>query len=232
MFTRNSIYISYTGDMKTKLVTAALILSATVIYSPYANAQDTKLSVKSYRSVNFMAINTTPTGTIESYIVNDNEAYYADMNKAAAKMNSRASYMVSEQFVFDNLNTLKKEFSVADIYFDLDDAGIRADAIPVLDKLVNLMMENPEIYVATTSYSDSRMSKYNEKLALNRTLAANAYLVSKGIRAERLLIEKHGRPGMSNPCNNDPSCTLAVQQLNRRTEFNIVYNGINLSQTN
>lgn len=218
--------------MKTKLVTAALILSATVIYSPYANAQDTKLPVMSFRSVNFMAINTTPAGKIESYIVNDNEAYSADMNEAAAKLNRRALYMVSEQFVFDNLSTLKKEFSVADIYFELDDAGIRPDAIPVLDKLVNLMMENPGISVATTSYSDSRMSKYNEKLALSRAQAANAYLVSKGIQAERLLIDKHGRPGMTNPCNDDPSCTLAVQQLNRRTEFNIVYNGINLGQTN
>ena len=216
--------------MKTKLFTAALILSANFIYSPYANAQDTKLPVKAYRSVNFMAINNDPSHTERFSLTgsSNNEA----RNAASEKMNRRALYMVSEQFVFDNLGTLKKEFSVSDIYFDLDDAGIRADAIPVLDKLVNLMMENPGIYVATTSFSDSRMSKYNEKLALRRAQAANAYLVSKGIQAERLLIEKHGRPGMSNPCNNDPSCTLAVQQLNRRTEFNIVYNGINLAQTN
>lgn len=216
--------------MKTKLVTAALILSATVIYSPYANAQNTKLSVNSYQSVNFMANNNDPSQT-EMFSLNGS-SNNDELKAISEQMNSKALYMVSEQFVFDNLSTLKKVFSIADIYFDLDDAGIRADAIPVLDMLVNLMMENPGIYVATTSYSDSRMSKYNEKLALSRAQAANAYLVSKGIQAERLLIEKHGRPGMSNPCNNDPSCTLAVQQLNRRTEFNIVYNGINLAQTN
>lgn len=162
-------------------------------------------------------------------------ASYSVENKVSAlKENAsvRSLYMSSEQYVFDNLGSLKKFFSAKDIYFDLDQSAIRPDAIPTLDKLVNLMMEHPEISVATTAFSDTRFSKYNAKLALNRAQAANAYLISKGIGADRLLIEKHGRPQVSNPCNNDPSCSLAVQQLNRKTEFNIVYNGVNLGQIN
>jgi outer membrane protein OmpA-like peptidoglycan-associated protein len=161
-------------------------------------------------------------------------SYSVESKASALKENAsvRSLYMSSEQYVFDNLGSLKKFFSVADIYFDLDQSAIRPDAIPVLDKLVSLMMEHPEISVATTSYSDTRFSKYNEKLALSRAQAANAYLISKGISADRLLVEKHGRPQIANPCNNDPSCSLAVQQLNRKTEFNIVYNGINLGQIN
>ena len=140
--------------------------------------------------------------------------------------------MSSEQYVFDNLGTLKTFFTVADIHFDLDQSAIRSDAIPVLDKLVYMMMEHPEISLAITSYSDTRYAKYNEKLVLSRAQAANNYLKSKGISKERLSIEKHGRPQVANPCNNDPSCSLATQQLNRKTEFNVVYNGVNLGQVN
>ena len=160
--------------------------------------------------------------------------YTVETTASALKENAsvRSLYMSSEQYVFNNLGSLKKFFSVADIYFDLDQSAIRPDAIPVLDKLVNLMMEHPEISVATTAYADTRYSNYNTKLGLRRAESANAYLISKGIGADRLSIEKHGRPQLANPCNNDPSCNLAVQQLNRKTEFNIVYNGVNLGQIN
>ena len=218
--------------MKAKLFAAVLILSTTTLYNQTVSAQISKTSVKFNRSSTYMAANTTPADKIESYILNDSEAYGADMNEAVAKLNRRALYMVSEQFVFDNLSSLKKTFAIADIYFDLDDAIVRPDALPVLNNLVNMMKDNPEINVAATAYSDSRMSKYNEKLANSRAQAAINYLIAQGISAGRLVIEKHGRPEMANPCNNDPSCSLATQQLNRRTEFNIVYNGINLGHVN
>ncbi len=222
--------------MKTKLLITVLILSAKVLYTQESNAQginedyDHKLS--SNKTIGYMAIINNYSSTDDRFLLNGNTSIKNKNNIEAEKLGSRALYMISEQFVFDNLVSLKKTFSIADIYFDLDDAGIRSDAMPTLDNLVNLMMENPGLNVAITAYSDSRMSKYNEKLALNRAKAATEYLISKGISSDRILIEKHGRPTMANPCNNDPSCSLAVQQLNRKTEFNIVYNGVNLGQTN
>lgn len=139
------------------------------------------------------------------------------------------AYKHSEQFVFDNLSSLKKEFTISDIYYNLDEATIRPDAQLVLDNLANLLMEQPVICVAVTAHCDSRMLQYNEKLALRRAEAARAYLVSKGISQSRIVLEKHGRPSVKNPCAGNPNCTLTEQQLNRRTEFNIIYNDINLA---
>lgn len=139
------------------------------------------------------------------------------------------TYMRSEQFVFDNLTSLKKEYIISDIYYDLDNATIRSDALPVLDALVNLLIEQPKISVAVTAHCDSRMLKYNEVLAIRRAEAAQAYLVFKGISPSRIVLEKHGRPSVKNPCTDNPDCSIAVQQLNRRTEFNIIYNDINLA---
>ena len=162
---------------------------------------------------------------------------YTDQNYGIEIQNNTISgnselvttYMRSEQFVFDNLISLKKEYSIPDIYFDLDKATIRFDAIPVLDPLVNLLIEQPEIIVAVTAHCDSRMVEYNKVLTVSRAEAVQAYLLSKGISPSRIVLEKHGRPSVKNPCADNPSCSEAEQQLNRRTEFNIIYNGINLA---
>jgi len=210
--------------MKTKLFIAVLTLSAsTLTYDVFGQISG---------SANYMAAHTSASVLNTGMFDPGNNSSSAKAKESTDIMNRKAMYMISEQFVFDNLSSLKKAFAIADIYFDLDDASIRPDAIPVLNNLVILMKENPGISVATTAHSDSRMSKYNEKLATNRAQSAINYLISQGISADRLQVEKHGRPDMGNPCNNDPSCSLADQQLNRRTEFNIVYNGVNLGHVN
>jgi len=211
--------------MKTKLFIAVLTLSSNLLFNNSTKAQISG-------SANYMAVYTSIEGSKAGLLDQGNSRLSDEANESVIKLNRKAMYMVSEQFVFDNLSSLKKAFAVSDIYFNLDDATIRPDAIPVLNNLVILMKENPGIRVATTAYSDSRMSKYNEKLATSRAQSAINYLISQGISVDRLQIEKHGRPEMGNPCNDDPSCSLATQQLNRRTEFNIIFNGINLGHVN
>ena len=211
--------------MRTKLFFAVLTLSNIIISNNSAQAQINGSS-------NYMAVHTSVKGPNTGQTDAGNVRLNEEAMDSVTKLNRKMMYVASEQFVFDNLSSLKKAFAIADIYFDLDDATIRPDAIPVLNNLIILMKENPGINVATTAYSDSRMSKYNEKLALSRAQSAINYLISQGISADRLQIEKHGRPDMGNPCNNDPSCSLAAQQLNRRTEFNVVFNGINLGHVN
>lgn len=212
----------------TKLILlSAFALTTQTVSSQSLNHTVTKNIIRDSKASNYIAYSDFSSETFRRLPVSVESKANVLKENAAVR-----SHMNSEQYVFDNLTTLKKAFSVGDIYFDLDQSTVRADAVPVLDNLVQLMMEHPEISVATTSYSDTRFTKYNEKLALSRAQAANAYLISKGIGADRLTVEKHGRPQITNPCNNDPACTLAVQQLNRKTEFNIVYNGVNLGQTN
>lgn len=210
--------------MKNKLFIAVLTLSTSILTND--------IFAQISGSADYMAANNSVLVYNTGVLDPGNTASNVKTNESAGILNRKAMYLASEQFVFDNLSLLKKSFAISDIYFDLDDATLRSDALPVLNTLVILMKENPEIRVATSAYSDSRMSKYNEKLALSRAQSAINYLISQGISADRLQIEKHGRPDMGNPCNNDPSCSLAVQQLNRRTEFNIVYNGINLGHVN
>ncbi|MDB5119522.1 MAG: OmpA/MotB domain protein [Sphingobacteriales bacterium] len=138
---------------------------------------------------------------------------------------------LSQQYVLNNCDSLKRAFSVESIYYDLDKWDIRPDARPALNELVELMKTYPNIKLISASHTDTRASDtYNKALSLRRGQSAKNYLVSKGINANRIRIEYYGKSRLVNNCKDDVPCTEDDQQLNRRTEFEVLLNGVNLSQ--
>jgi outer membrane protein OmpA-like peptidoglycan-associated protein/tetratricopeptide (TPR) repeat protein len=108
------------------------------------------------------------------------------------------------------------------IYYDLDKSNIRPDAAVELDKLVLLLEQRPALKIELSSYTDSRASdSYNMALSQRRAASALAYLVSKGIDANRLLAKHYGESQLVNKCADNVQCTEAEHQLNRRTEFRV-----------
>jgi outer membrane protein OmpA-like peptidoglycan-associated protein len=93
------------------------------------------------------------------------------------------------------------------------------------------MKSYPVIKVITASHTDTRASdKYNKTLSLKRGLAAKTYLVTKGINPNRIRIEYYGKSRLVNKCTDGVPCSEDDQQLNRRTEFEVILNGVNLNQ--
>ena len=136
-----------------------------------------------------------------------------------------------QQFILNHCDSLKKVFAVRNIYYDLDRSEIRKDALPALEELYNLMKKYPEISVNTASHCDSRASEeYNRGLSLRRGAAAKAYLVAKGIAATRISVQYYGKTRLLNRCFEGIPCSEEEMQLNRRTEFDVILNGINLSR--
>jgi outer membrane protein OmpA-like peptidoglycan-associated protein len=139
----------------------------------------------------------------------------------------------AQQYVFDHCDSLKKIFKVRNIYYDLDRSAIRADARPALDELASLMKRYPEMRIITSSHTDSRATEnYNRALSLRRGESARAYLVSKGISASRIAIEYYGKTRLVNRCYEGIPCSEENQQLNRRTEFDVILSEVNLTQLN
>lgn len=136
-----------------------------------------------------------------------------------------------QQWVMDNCASLKKTFNIKNIYYDLDKSYVRDDAKQILDEIAELMKKNPEISIITASHCDSRSSEsYNRELSLQRGQAAREYLVTKGIDRSRIEVKYYGKSRLVNACAEGVDCSEADQQLNRRTEFEVVINGINLSK--
>ncbi|OWY19720.1 flagellar motor protein MotB [Sphingobacteriales bacterium UPWRP_1] len=117
----------------------------------------------------------------------------------------------------------QKEIVLENIYYDLDKYDIRPDAQPTLNKLAQLLKENPSIKIQLGSHTDSRGSdRYNETLSQNRAQAAVNYLVSLGIDLRRLLAKGYGETRLVNECSNGVPCTEEQHQQNRRTTFQVI----------
>lgn len=115
--------------------------------------------------------------------------------------------------------TLDKTFRVENIYYDLDKWDIRADAAFELNKLVQILVDNPTIKIELGSHTDARATEvYNLRLSQRRAESAVNYIVSKGIDRARITAKGYGESELliRNAKTEDE------HQTNRRTEFKII----------
>ena len=109
------------------------------------------------------------------------------------------------------------------IYYDFDQAYIRNEAIPELEKLLNLMQENTQYIIEIGSHTDARGSyHYNNRLSQRRADSVVKWLVGKGIERERLVARGYGENVNVNDCVNNVPCSEGQHQMNRRTEFKVI----------
>jgi len=106
------------------------------------------------------------------------------------------------------------------IFFDFDKATLRPESSAELEKLDQVLVENPTIKIEILGHTDNKgTAEYNKDLSERRAKAVVDYLIGKGIKAERL---KYAGYGFEQPiATND---TDEGRQLNRRTEFEITGN--------
>jgi outer membrane protein OmpA-like peptidoglycan-associated protein len=118
---------------------------------------------------------------------------------------------------------LAKVFEITQIYFDLDKSNIRKDAIEPLEKIVQAMVEYPNIKIEIGSHTDSRQHrKYNKLLSQRRAESTMVYLIKRGIAPERLTAKGYGESQLVNHCADAVPCSEAEHQQNRRSTFVIV----------
>jgi len=112
----------------------------------------------------------------------------------------------------------EKVTMAADAHFDFDKAVLKPEGKAKLDDLVGkLKAVNLEVVIAI-GHTDSIGSKaYNQKLSVRRANAVKAYLVSKGIEANRIYTE--GKGEMQPVADNK---TKEGRAKNRRVEIEVV----------
>jgi outer membrane protein OmpA-like peptidoglycan-associated protein len=118
---------------------------------------------------------------------------------------------------------LAKSLDIPIIYFDLDKSFIRKDAALELEKVLDVMKQNPKMKVDIRSHTDSRATaEYNESLSDRRAKSTMAWLVKNGIKQNRLTAKGFGESELVNKCADNVECTEAEHQANRRSEFIVV----------
>ena len=122
-----------------------------------------------------------------------------------------------------NGDDLAKIFGIKIIYFDLDKSNIREDATLELEKILDVLLENPTIKINIRSHTDSRASfEYNDELSNKRAKATLGWLVKNGVETTRLTANGFGERELVNKCTDNVTCTEEEHQANRRSEF-IIY---------
>ena len=113
----------------------------------------------------------------------------------------------------------------ADALFDFDKAVLKPEGKSKLDDLASKIQSvNLEVVVAT-GYTDKIGSdKYNDRLSLRRAQAVKAYLVSKGIEANRVYTEGKGKrnPVVTDCAQKNHKALVACLAPNRRVEVEVV----------
>ena len=116
----------------------------------------------------------------------------------------------------------------ADALFDFDKAVLKPEGKSKLDDLAaKIQSVNLEVVVAT-GYTDKIGSdKYNDRLSLRRAQAVKAYLVSKGIEANRVYTEGKGKrnPVVTDCAQKNHKALVACLAPNRRVEVEVVGTG-------
>lgn len=116
---------------------------------------------------------------------------------------------------------INKSIRLDNIYYKFNEWSISPQAAKVLDGLVSIMTDNPEIDIELGSHTDTRGdAAINKYISQMRAQAAVSYLISNGVDGHRIYAKGYGKEIPLVNCGGN--CSAEDHARNRRTEFKIV----------
>ncbi|MEI6851229.1 MAG: OmpA family protein [Bacteroidota bacterium] len=161
-------------------------------------------------------------------IVGTRDGYFSGIQEISTKGLNRSQTLYVKLTLCVEVLEVGTKIVLRNIYYDFDKCNIRSDASVELDRLVQIMKDNPGMEIELSSHTDQRGSDaYNMKLSQCRAESAVAYIISKGISKTRIKAKGYGESQLLQDCNLDPACPQTSKgdcpchQNNRRTEVKI-----------
>jgi len=111
-----------------------------------------------------------------------------------------------------------KGFVFKPVYFDHDKDILKPEFYSFLKQMVNIVQSHSDLRIKIIGHTDSNGSdEYNIGLSKRRADVIQAYLVSLGIKSDKIVIEFRGEkdPAVSNT-------TSSGKKLNRRVDFEFI----------
>ena len=116
---------------------------------------------------------------------------------------------------------ITEEITLSEVYFNYNKSDITPETKLVLNELVAIMKQSPNVSIFIKSHTDNRgTAKYNLKLSEERANATAQYLISQGIAGQRVSGKGYGQLEPKIDCQ--ANCTEEDHKENRRSAFLIV----------
>ena len=144
-----------------------------------------------------------------------------------------------------NLTSTEKPIEIPNIFYDYDRWELRPESMVALDRLVEILNDNPNVTIELGSHTDSRGTlEYNYDLSQKRAQSVVNFLIEKGIATDRLKAKGYAQsqpkiadaqlvaqypfmvaggildPKFIDTLDNDKK--EIVYQISRRTEFKVL----------
>ena len=213
----------YTADPLCS-ITANVIVTNNKTGAPIQNA---KVAILDDKKNTIQTKNSTSNGEVE-YTLECNKSYSLQVAQDGfesavfeiAKTKSGAVNINAGLNPIDVIVT-ENEIILKEINFEYNKANITQDGAFELDKLVQVMNNNPKLIILVKSHTDNRGSdEYNLILSDKRAKSTVQYILSKGIADNRISGKGYGESEPKIDCKEN--CTEEELAKNRRSEFLIV----------
>ncbi len=113
--------------------------------------------------------------------------------------------------------------NINNFIFDYNKALIRPEHEENLQKILQMMKENPTMKLMIKAHCDSRGSlTYNQGLSMSRAMAVQGWFMQHGIKRDRLYAEWFGEQRPLNGCLDNVPCEEDQHEVNRRAELKLV----------
>jgi len=119
---------------------------------------------------------------------------------------------------------LDEKTKLDNIIYASGSAQLNSDAKAELQKVADLLRDNPGMKVELSSHTDSRgKSDMNMKLSQERARVASEYVASyRGVDLPRVKARGYGETRLDNTCSDGVECNERQHRRNRRTEIKIL----------
>ncbi|MFO7829125.1 MAG: OmpA family protein, partial [Bacteroidales bacterium] len=120
--------------------------------------------------------------------------------------------------------TTGEYITIKSIFFEFDGHTLTKEAKIELERLHNLMVKYPSLYIEVIGHTDAIGSaKYNIKLSIKRARSVIDYLTKKGIEQKRFVAKGAGKAEpIAVNTNHDGSDNPEGRKFNRRVEMKIL----------
>ncbi len=148
-------------------------------------------------------------------IISENHQRYSEVfepKRALTDQEITRNYYLTPELKENQVIRLNK------LIFEQGKASITSTSFQELNRLVNIMNENPGMQIQLEGHTDYRGSKkLNMELSQNRVKAVKSYLIGKGISTRRIKTKAYGG---TRPLIREQS--MEASEINRRVEVRIL----------